>query len=67
MFSELLIKSIQIGEKIFHILCDKTINVEELEKFGVEVIRMASQIKEASKSKEEESPKEEVKEEQPAE
>jgi len=53
MFSELLLKSIKVGEKIFHVLCDRSINVEDLEKFGVEVIKVASEIREASKPKEE--------------
>ena len=45
MFSNLLYKSVQVGEKAFHILCDMNINLEELEKFGVEVIKIASDLK----------------------
>jgi hypothetical protein len=45
MFSNLLLKSIKIGEKAFHILCEVSLNVEEYEKLGIEIIKDASEIK----------------------
>jgi hypothetical protein len=45
MFSNVLIKPIQIAEKIFHLICDPSTNAEELEKVGVEIIKVANDIK----------------------
>ena len=47
MFSNLLVKSVQIGEKIFHVLCDVSANVEDIEKFGIEMIKVANDIRKA--------------------
>jgi hypothetical protein len=61
MFNQLLIKSIQIGEQIFHVLCNVNIVADDLEKLGVEIIKIANDIKNAAKQsdpevKEETSP-----------
>lgn len=45
MFSTILVKAIQVGEKTFHILCDMSTNPDELEKLGLEVIKVSQQIK----------------------
>lgn len=48
MFNNILHRAVNVGEKIFHILCDVATNADELEKFGLEVIKVAQQIKSAA-------------------
>jgi hypothetical protein len=58
MFNQILVKSIQIGDRIFHVLCDVNIIADDFEKLGVEIIKIANDIKNAAKQ-----PDPEVKEE----
>lgn len=54
MFSQMLVKALKVGEKIFHILAPSLDNVEEYEKLGLEIIKdaqmMAQQIKTAQEA-----------------
>ncbi len=59
MFNQLLIKSIQIGEQMFHVLCNVNIIADDFEKLGVEIIKIANDIKNEAK-KSETSEKEEA-------
>ncbi len=59
MFNQLLIKSIQIGEHMFHVLCNVSIIADDFEKLGVEIIKIANDIKNEAK-KSENSEKEEA-------
>ncbi len=59
MFNQLLIKSIQIGEQMFHVLCNVNIIADDFEKLGVEIIKIANDIKNEAK-KSENSEKEEA-------
>lgn len=67
MFSTIFVKSFQIGERMAHVLCDTGMSADDLEKLGVDIIKVANDIKaahqkaleEASKSNPEEQ-KEEV-------
>jgi hypothetical protein len=61
MFSNLLHKSIQVGEKIFHILSDVNISPDEIEKFGVEVIKVAGDLRVKIKELQEKQAQEAVK------
>jgi hypothetical protein len=45
MFSQLLLKSFQIGDKLFHVLSHPGINVDEWEKLGIEIIKYDDVIK----------------------
>ena len=49
MFNQLLIKTIQIGERVFHVLCDVNINLDDFEKLGLEIIKVAQDMKNAAK------------------
>jgi hypothetical protein len=44
MFNQILHKSIQVGEKLFHVLCDVSINSEDLKNCGAEIIKIAAII-----------------------
>jgi len=57
MFSNLLLKSIKVGEKAFHILCDVSLNLDEYEKLGVEIIKDAKDCMEAKKKMDEDKAK----------
>lgn len=58
MFNQLLIKSIPVGERVFHVLCDVSITAEDFEKLGVEIIKIANDIKNAAKQPESEAKEE---------
>lgn len=49
MFNQILVKSVQVGDKLFHVLCDVNIIADDLEKFGVEIIKIANDIKNMAK------------------
>ena len=53
MFTQMLIKALKVGEKIFHILAPSLENVEEYEKLGLEIIKDAQMIKQQIKAAEE--------------
>lgn len=56
MFNNILIKSFPIGERVFHVLCDIASTTDELEKLGLEIIKVANDIK--SKAETERAPNE---------
>lgn len=64
MFNNILLKSIQIGEKAFHILCDVATNAQELEKLGLELIKIAQQIQADFEKQQQSSQAEEKKQEE---
>lgn len=55
MFTNLLFRSIQVGEKAFHVLCDINLDVELWEKLGIEIIKDAGVIKKQIQDAQEQS------------
>jgi len=58
MFNQLLLKSFNVGDKIFHVLCDMQINTGNLKDFGAEVIKFATELEEQAKQAEEQQKEE---------
>lgn len=65
MFNQLLLKSFNVGDKIFHVLCDMQINTGNLKDLGNEIVKFANDLEEQAKQAEEkqkaEAPHEEEK------
>ncbi len=62
MFSNILHKSFNVGDKIFHVFCDMQINTGNLKDFGADVIKFATELEEEAKKKEEEQNEKETNE-----
>lgn len=67
MFSSLLYTPVKVGEKVFHVLCDNGINIDDLEKFGVEVIKISNDLRAQAATIEKKEPEQEKPEEEKSE
>jgi hypothetical protein len=60
MFSNILLKSIKVGEKVFHVLAEFSINIEDYEKLGLQIIKESAEMRQKMEETQKEASKQET-------